>query len=329
MVSAEEKLIKDSLSSILLGYSVASFDGSQVFIKHFGHCDSIETDYQYKIAYDECIDKKIYTEEQKLNLAIKQNLWSLEDDKNLTILKSTVENLTSTRDKTPLPSQKAQIVKQLDEKSAELYALRKRRFMLLGTTAESIATQRSEDFYIFKSFYKNKECDIQLFSDEEFNKIEDEQMENLKYIYFNALQYILNNNIRKIALSNQFMSLMYLTENSYEILGKPLAQYTFYQMDLVTYGKMYKHILSTDPRPPDNIRNNPDELDKWMNKVSATKQIDTKPLIDAENTGKMVIGATVDDVKEIFGDANVIDVGAEIKKKGRMSKEEIMKLHGL
>jgi hypothetical protein len=329
VATPEEKLIKDSLSAILLGYSVTLFKGQQVFIKHFGYCDSIETDYQYKIAYDECIKKKIYTEEQKLALAAKQNLWSVEDDKQITILQNTVDSLSSSRDKTPLPSQKAQIVKQLEEKKTELYNLKFKRFSLLGTTAESIATQRSEDFYIFKSFYKDRDCKTQLFSDEEFNNIEDDEMEELKILYFNTLQYILNNNIRKISLSSAFMSLMYLTENSYEILGKPLSQYTFYQMDLITYGKMYKHILSSDPRPPDNIRNNPDELDRWMNKVSATRQIDGKQLIDAENTGKMVMGATVDDVKEIFGDANVINVGSEIKKKGRMSKEEIMKLHGL
>lgn len=328
MNDLEIKLIKDSLSSILLGYSVALLNGQKVFIKHFGNCDSIETDFHYKNTFDECVSKKIYTEKEKLNLAIKQGLWSDENDKQIIILKEIINNLITVRDKTPLPSQRNKIIKDIEQKDKELFSLERKRLSLLGTTAESIAQQRSEDFYIFKSFYKDNSFTYQLFTDEEFNNIEDEQMETLKNLYFNTLKYILNNNIKKIAISNSFMSLMFLTENPYEILGKPLASYTFYQMDLISYGKYYKQILTNDPRPPDNIRNNPEELEKWIGKISATKQLDSKIINENENSGKMLIGATAEDVKEIFGDKNVIDIGKEIKKKGRMSKEELMKLHG-
>lgn len=328
MSKDEERLIKDSLSAILLGYSIARWRDKRIFIKHFGHCDSIETDFHYETAFNECIEKKIYTEKQKLELSEKDGLWSADNDIKISTLKGSISNLILTRDKTPLPSQKKIIIKQIEDFNTELNGLLRKRASLLGVTAESIANQRAEDFYIFKSFYIDSSFSQQLFSDEEFDEIEDDQMEELKQVYFNALRYILNNNLRKIALSSSFMSLMYLTENSYEILSKPLALYTFYQLDLITYGKVYKNALSGDPRPPENIRQNPDELDKWINKINDVRQIDTKSVLDNELSGKMLVGATTEDVKEIFKNENVINIGDEIKKKGGMSMAEMIKLHG-
>ena len=48
-----------------------------------------------------------------------------------------------------------------------------------------------------------------------------------------------------------------------------------------------------------------------------------------ENSGKMIFGATNEDIKEIFGDEEIVNVGTEIKKRGGMKMQDFMKLHGV
>lgn len=323
-VNKEEKALRDSLSSILQGYSVVQNGGQKLFIKHFGFCDAIESDFQYQIAFRDCINRGIFTEEQKIQLAIKNKFWSNEEDKEISILKLSINNLQIQKGKTVLPSQKSNLNKEIEEKNIRLFDLEKKRNNIIGTTAESIATQRAEDYYIFKSFYLDYKLEKPFKDEEEFNSTDEEEIKELKYNYFSCLNFILNGNIKKIALSNQFMSLLYLTDNFYYILGKPLANYTYYQMDLISYGKMYKSILNMEPKPPENIRHDPEKLEEWL-ELATSKKIITKN----DSSGQVIMGATDSDIKELFKNEEVVNIDTEIKKRGRMNMAELMKLHGV
>ena len=322
-----EKQIRDSLSSVLLGYSVAMLDNQKVFIKHHGYCDSIETDFQYELAFQRCIKNKIFTEQEKFEWAIKNGFWSKEEDLRVKFLQDLIRESESRKLKILIPSQKSEISKEIKIYEEELGQLIYKKTSTIGVTAEMIASQRSEDYYIFKSFYTDSSLSCSLYSDEWFDDIDDDKMQELKTLYFDTLKFMLNNNIRNIAISNAFMSFMYLTENPFDILAKPLSAYTFYQMDLISYGKLYKRILSSEPSPPENIKGDPDQLEQWMNKANTSRKL-TETKTSSENSGKMIIGANSEDIKEIFGNEEVINVGDEIKKKGRMSMKELMKLHG-
>ncbi len=321
--------IKESLSSILLGYSVVMLDSQKVFIKHHGYCDLIETDFQYDLALKNCLKRNIYTEQQKIDLIIKQKLWSTEKDVRINFLEENINKLITQKSKVIIPSQKTIISNEIGEKQKELSTLKEERHSLIGVTAEMIANKRSEDFYIFKSFYQDPEFRKPLNADDKFDLIDDDYMEDMRTCYFDSLNFILNNNIRYIAISDTFLSLLYLAENPYEILGKPLASYTFYQKDLVSYGIHYKRILMSDPTPPDSIRSDPDKLEEWAERSHSSRKLTETRSNDPDSSGKMIIGATSADVKEIFGEENVINVGSEIKKKGRMNMQDFMKLHGV
>lgn len=325
----KDKKIRESLSSILLGYSVVMLNGQKVFIKHHGYCDLIETDFQYDQAFDSCIKQGIYTEQQKLDLAIQQGAWSNDEDIRINFLIENIKKLRSQESKNPIPSQRKKISDEIIIKESELKSLNEKRFSLLGVTAEVIANKRSEDFYIFKSFYRDASFLNPLNKDEEFDIIDDDYMESMRSCYFDSLDFILNENIRYIALSDVFMSLLYLSENSYEVLGKPFAQYTFYQKDLISYGIMYKRILTSEPLPPDSIKDDPDKLEEWVSRSNSSKKLTETKSSNLENSGKMIFDATNEDIKEIFGDEEVVNVGTEIKKRGGMKMQDFMKLHGV
>lgn len=320
----EDRLIRDNLSSILQGYSVAFPFGKKVFIKHFGFYDSIESDIQYQITFNKCVKNGVFTESQKVKLAIKNNLWSEEEDRKIASISLAISSLTERRSKAALPSQKNALSKEIDDNYLILSELRKKRGEIIGVTAESIANQRSEDYYIYKSFFTDKNFDVPLYDDDYFDIISEEDMEILKSCYFESLKFILNGNIKKIAISNRFLSLMGLTDNYYEVLGKPFSNYTFYQMDLLTYGKLYKHILNMEPKPPVEIRHDPDKLEQWLDSSTSTRKI----IGNSDSSGQVLIGATDGDIKELFKNEEVVNIDTEIKKKGRLSMQEMMKLHG-
>jgi len=128
-----------------------------------------------------------------------------------------------------------------------------------------------------------------------------------------------------VALSQQFISLLNLTENFYEILSKPISSYTYYQIDLLSYGRFFKYVLNSDPKPPENIQKNPEELEEWFTRSASRKKI----IQNSQNSaGQIIMGGTDSDIKEIFKNEEVVNIDTEIKKKGRLNMAEMMKLHG-
>lgn len=320
---------KKSLSSILRGYSDASWLGSHVFIKHFSYVESADTDRVYEESFDRCIKLGILTEESKLKFLSGKNLWTDADEKKLLEIRGRFKDVHKRKSKAILPSQVKLLSDELDAICQELDNHSIQRSNLIGTTAEIIASQKSDDYFLIKSFFKDKKFEIPLFSDEEFYQMDYSILSEIKEVYTKAVMDLKGLSLKKIVLSGSFLELSFLTENMFEILNKPIAEYTFFQMDLITYAKIYKRILNHDPGPPDYAREDPEKLEAWYDSITRKEKVVSK-IADKEVGGSTIVGATSSDIKEIFGsDSGVVNLSEEIAKNGekRMSMKDLIKLH--
>jgi hypothetical protein len=271
----EDKHFKDALSAVLIGYSVTTFQDERVFIKHFGVTDSVETDYQYDLAFNGAVKRGIKTEKEKLDYLQKENLWTEADEANIRRLTSETENLKKRRAMSAIPSQVDGINKKIDENEQILNSELGKRIRLVGTTAESLANKRSEDYYIYNSLFLDNKLSKNFFTDN-FEEIDAELLEQSKFAYYQGLKYILRNNIKKIALCKEFIDLMHLAQDPYQILGKPYCHYTYFQIDLISLGRFYKLILSQEVKPPQGILKDPDKLEQWWETSQNAQKISSK-----------------------------------------------------
>jgi hypothetical protein len=326
-----QKNLKDALTAILLGYSVSTMNGDRVFVKHFSLTDSVETDYYYDSAYSEAIEQGVFTEEEKLNFLIENELWSTENEASIKKLRAEIEMLEKRAAASIIKSETKKVTDKITENKTVLSKLLIERLNLVGSTAESLANQRSENFYIYSSIFKDKDFEKHAFS-ASFDDISSEELEMARTTYTNALQFILNRNIRKIALSKEFMDLMFLATDPFQILNKAYCYYTFFQVDLLNLGRYYKAILSQDPAPPEGLRHDPDKLEEWFSSTTKAQKLKQKLSKDDLGGGGTWVGATTEDLKEAFGD-DVKNMTTEIKKvagqSGRVSMKDMMKIHGI
>jgi hypothetical protein len=326
--------LKNALNSVLAGYSVIPFEADKIFIKHFGVMDSVETEFQYDTMYELAREKGVNTEEEKLAFLAENELWTTAEEDKLKKLSSETEFLRKRKANSYIPSQSEDIEKQIKENEKGLSKLLSNKIRLLGTTAESLAAKRSEDFYIYHSLFKDNKLSVKLF-DEDFEEVDAEFLEGAKLSYYHGLSPILHKNIKKIALSREFMDLMNLAQDPYQILGKPYCQYTYFQIDLISFGRFYKHILSQETKPPANLLEDPDKLEQWFEMSQNAQKIMQKTGKEGVgDSASVMFGATTDDLNKVLGnDPNIKNLDTEIKKAagekgGMLNKEDMMKLHG-
>src|SRR4051812_8885551 len=116
----EDKHFKDALSAVLTGFSVTTFQGRKVFIKHFGNMDSVETEYQYELAYNSSLKRGISTEKEKLSFLQEHGLWVEADEAKVRQLTSELTNLRKRRSTSAILSQIDKINEKINENEDQL-----------------------------------------------------------------------------------------------------------------------------------------------------------------------------------------------------------------
>ena len=321
--------VKKNLSCILRGYSDAYWRGSPVFIKHFSYLESADTDKVYDDSFEKCNKLGILTEEKKLSFLEEKGLWTKKEEDKLLEIKGKLKDLFKRKSAAVLPSQVKELEAEIGTVSVEFDSISNNRSALIGSTSENIAMQKSDDYFLIRSFFKDRLCSQPLFSDLEFYQMDYLVLQEIKEVYNKYTSDLKGLGIKKIALSNHFMELSFLTENMFQILNKPIAEYTFFQMDLMSYAKIYKRILSHEPGPPENVRTDPEKLESWYDSITRREKVTSK-VQNKELGGSTIVGATGADIKEIFGqEAGVINLSEEIAKNGekRMSMKDLINLH--
>jgi len=318
-------------TDVLNGFSIKDTEKfGRFYIKHFNPFDAAEMDFERGKYYNQAIKKGLPTEKQNLELAMKDGYWSKEKNSRILDLEKSISNMRSTKGKLNLRSQKISMQKKIEKNEKELEEILTEKMDVVGYTAEMFSNKKANEYYIYKALKKDSDLKQDFFTDVEYDELNDSEIHELIGIYNEFTQDFDHKNLKRIAVSHNFLNLYHLCSDSVrELFGVPVIKLTFFQSEIFGTAKYFKNILNdAKHKPTDDVYSDPDLLLDWMNANSGSKpEIEGKM---EEGGATSYVGATKEDLKDLGIDQNdTISFSKEAAKKGgSLDMKDIMRMHG-
>ena len=331
MISKQESLTNSKLflsfDEIIKGYSKRKFRDSPVFIKHLGISEKAFFDFRFKEFYEYALSSGILSEEKAFEKAIEDGFWSEKEEEEIDILKNYIDRLILTKKNFIRKLEIETISKQIDDERQKLAKKISQRKEVLGKTAEEYASNRSSDYIIYESLFKDENLKQRMFSESEFEEMTYEDL--IEYIlFFNEyMDDFKEYNLQKIALLDFFQPYYLVLDQPMQFLGKPMVQLTDFQVRTTIYGKIFKNIFETTENIPDEIKKDPDKLFEYTDKTKAKKNLESKQKNKDKASGEAVFGASKEEVQEMKA-SGAKTINEVMKGKKTITMDELMKLHG-
>lgn len=321
----EEKTLRKVLTDVINGYSFVEHEDESAFVKHFGSKEQQELEFHHDKIYKRAQKFGLPTEEEALQFVKDEGLWSNEEEKELNDNESYLSNLKDTKKNLIIPSQIEQIKNDIEEVEKKISIAKAKRNSLMSETCEGYAKNKSNDYSIYISFYKDKECKEKLFTFEEFDQLTKEEVSHWFESYLNVTDHLSIRNIKYLSISNIFSMYYNLlgANNLHKIVEKPIYDFSFYQLNLLNYCKVLHSILENHQKIPDHIKKDPDELLNYAESASKNKNMVNK---SRNRQGYSVMGASNQDMKEMgVKDPTSVSLQDLAKEKGSLTIEDFKK----
>ena len=309
---------------IIKGYSqIDSKQFGSFFIKHFNNLDAAELEQKEEEFYQEGLEKGLNVEKKQLEYLKENGIFGEEEEREIREIKNFIDNLRLSKTKVHIISLVDQLEENIKKEETKLRKKTQEKENLIGFTAEKYSTKKFNQYYIFKSIFKNKKLKEYLFNEEESNNLEESELYELIKIYNENSVNLGERNIKKLALQPIFFNSFVLCDNNpYHFFGKPIIYLTNYQVVLFNYGCKFKNIISeSSNKIPDELFEDPDELIKWHD---ASKNM--QKLIDKETkdgTTVCVVGAKNSDMQKMGIQTQTLDISKMVGK----NIDEISRMH--
>lgn len=315
---------------VVRGYSSVVIDDQELYIKHLTPHDQVELEEIEERYYKSALKRGVPTEKDMLEYLEEEGQWTDQDEK--TILEKTlyVENLKKALTKLVLKQdidrQKSVIEKEekiLNEKNIQ-------KINLVGNTCERYAKDRLNDFYMIHSFYKDKELTEKMYTESEFDDLENADIKNVVYKYNEIFESFSEENIQYTILEDFYNAYLSFAEDSIQFYGKPFCELTYNQIRLIVYTRVFKNIFDTNENIPENIMKDPVKLLEFGS--SSKEERDKVKDKLSQGDGGTIVGAKDEDYERlgVKKPTGAVDLHEEAKKKGgTLNMEDLMKLHGV
>ena len=323
---ARRKIFRD----IVRGYSTSIIEEEFVYIKHLTPHDQVELEeIEYK--YFKIAEKRgVPTESDMLAFLDKEGEWTSSDEQGIERKKIFIKGLKDGRDKMVLKSAIDKQNELIDKESRMLNELESQRAALIGNTCEKYAKDRMNDFYMIKSFYKDKNLNEVLFSEEIYDELEDHDIKKYIFNYNQIFEGFTEENIQYTILEEFYNPYLSFAEDSMQFYGKPFCALTYNQIRLIVYTRVFKNIFDSNENIPENIKGDPAKLLEFGS--SSKEERDKAKEKLSEGDAGTLVGAKDEDY-EFLGiqkPKGGINLHEEAKKKGgTLNMEDLMKLHGV
>jgi hypothetical protein len=318
---ASSEFLSKIYAQIVRGYSTTPYQSASVFIRHFG----IEEQFLIQRRYDDVLAKAkkegLPTEEEALLTLEEQGAWTKTEESDLEKQRNYIEGLRNSRKHLIIPSQVEQLSQQLEEAEKALYKKEHTKKSLLTDTCEHFADSRSNDYSVYLSFCKDAEF-TPLFTKTEFDELEKPELYKLVGLYNDAMEPLGTDNIKRIAIAPFFVNYFNLTgDNPSSFFEGPISQLTYYQVNLLNYGRVFKSIFENVADIPDHVADDPDKI---LDYAESTKKSEASREKAESSDGYSVVGANDGDL-ETMGLKNsqtksIFDLAAE--KGGNLSMSD-------
>ena len=257
----EDSVLRRAFMDIAKGYSIAKVNEQTAYIKHFSIFDQEDLDQKYNQRLERLTRQGVISRDNRLKELEASGEWTEYDERKIDEQEAFLTNLQSTKKALVIASQIQQVQGRIEETQEELHKLRARKESFLSSTAESFANRYLNDLSIYNSFYKDTDLSQTFFSYEEFEELERKEIYELIKIYNDCFDAVSLDKIKHLALSGLFVNYFNINENNpNDLFQRPPLELSFYQVNLITYCKIFKSIFKNVPDIPDEVKDDPDQL---------------------------------------------------------------------
>ena len=318
-----EEILRKVLAHIALGYSPVELEGKKAHVKHFGNEDQYALESFRDGIYKKARENGLPTEEETIALMMAEDVWTTKDEESYKGLQADSQRLQETKKNLIIPSQREKISKEIEEVRLALAEVTVKRQSLLSETCESYSQNKSNDYSIYLSFYKDPHSGERFFSEEEYSELTKKELADWFVAYGEGIADLSPENIKHLAINNIFT--MYYnvigSANLYKFFERPIYEFSFYQLNLLNYAKILHSILENVEKIPEGIKDNPDELISFAEGSSRNKKVVER---SQDKQGYSVVGATRKDMEEMgVADENAVSP-FEIAKDGTLTLEDFV-----
>lgn len=331
-----QQLYKKKYKQLVDGVSLFSEGDDLLYVKHLSELDIGELELSADKYHQEAEKKGLPTEEEKVSILIKQEIWSEEKEESIESLRRKIGMLQDTHKKLFLKGQIARSQKTIDPLLDELSNLLSEREESLGLTCEKYAEKKSNEQIVAHCFFKDKEMTEKFFSEEEFDELHRDKLYAYIKIYNDVSREFSSEEMKRLAALPFFINIFFLCDDKIcDFYGKPIIGLTLCQIDVFNHAKTYKAVMSQGNNPPDEMYEDLDKLVAFYDSYSGSGSSGLK---EAKNKdSQSIVGATIEEMQQLTkGDdgTSVITLGnveKNLQEKGRtlsdLSFEEIVKIH--
>ena len=254
-----EKIHRKVYFDILNGYTATKIDGKKAYIRHFDLETQTAVDSYYKEVYAEVREKGLMTEEELLEQLDTDGTWTQKEEEEIKSLEKKLDGNNATLAKALNKDMKVLLEKNIAELEETIKEKRAKKQGLLHNTCEEIADKKSSDLVVQLSFVQEDKKSL-VYDEDSFSLLEREEITALIAKYNTEAQYLTSDTIKKISVADFFTSYYNLVEdNPSRFFNQPIHELTFFQVNLLTYARVFGNILK-NLDPPEHIRENPDKL---------------------------------------------------------------------
>ena len=315
---------------VVRGYSTTTLDEDFIYIKHLTPHDQVELEEIEESYFNIALRKGVPTEEDMVMYLTSEGQWTDADEKVISDTTMYLESLKKALDKIILKrdiDRQRSIIKKEEQKLQEKQI---QKINLIGNTCEKYAKERLNDFYMIKSFYKDKDLLIPLFGEDEFDELENQDLKKIVSRYNDVFKSFNEENIQYTILEDFYNPYLSFAEDSMQFYGKPFCNLTYNQIRLIVYTRVFKNIFDNNENIPDNIRKDPAKLLEFGGSSREERDKVSEKL--SNGSAGTLVGATDEDYENlgIEKPKGGISLHEEAKKKGgTLNMEDLMKLHGV
>jgi hypothetical protein len=319
---------------------------AKAFLRHPSAYDSNRVDMVKSEALKKAIESGLPTRKEQVKYLIGEELWSDKEEDQIKTLSNYIVNLNSSLKKMFLKAEQDSIKLKIKKTTKVVEELSDKKEDLLGLTAESFASKKANEYYIYSGLFKDRECKTTFYSEEEFDSLSEQELARIINLYNEVYYKFTAHNIKRMSLMPSFLNGFYLCDdNPFVFFGKPVIKLTFHQVSLFAQGKYFKHLMTNSKNPPpDEIAEKPDELIAWFEQSKeadeAMEKLEAREGKSAESAKEQsgtkstsLVGASNEDLKKlgIADDGNEgVNLAKEAQKKGgNLNMQDLIKLHGV
>jgi len=256
--------LRIAYSDILYGWTYS--ETYKCYVKHLTDKDYSDLVRQKNTFFNEKVRDGVPTEKQKIEEALLVGSWTEADEDELLSYELQISDNTKRLDKLIVQGQREALEAILNEIREKLSAKKAEKYKYTTPNANFYALKYFTEILPWNSFFKDRDFNERLYTKEEFDNLEEEDISILNY-ELNYINSKYNDEvIRKLSVLPMVINPMtYCKKNIYNFLGKPIVEYTQFQMELLARTMRNINILENAEKDPPLINETTEssELLNW------------------------------------------------------------------